>query len=126
MWALLKSLLLKWTLIKAILRALGSLGWLLPLAMLLKAIGLPLLIVLAVLALPLIVVLVVIGLPLVFVVLVGGALLSFALWVASMGLLALKIAIPIVLVVWLLRWLSSRGNDATPDTPAADSGGGTA
>ena len=35
MWSLLKSLVLKWAVLKALLRALGSLGWLLPVALLL-------------------------------------------------------------------------------------------
>ncbi len=68
MWVLLKSLLAKWAILKLVLKAFGSLGWLLPLALLLKAIGLPFLIVLALLALPLILVLAIIGLPLLLVV----------------------------------------------------------
>lgn len=119
MWTLLKSLLSKLALVQALLRILGSLGWLLPLAFILKAVGVPLLILLAVLALPLFIVLAVIGLPLLLVVVVGGALLAFTLWVVSMGLMALKIALPIVLVVWALRWFTrDRG---TP--PVADEGG---
>ena len=122
MWALLKSLLLKWALLKSLLRILASLGWLLPLGLLLKTIGIPLLIVLAVLAIPLFIVLAVIGLPLLLIVGVGGALLAFTLWLLSVGMLALKIVVPVVLVVWCLRWLRSDKSctaDADGDTPPA-------
>ena len=50
MWTLLKSLLTKWALFKVLLRTLGSLAWLIPIALILKAIGLPMLITLAILA----------------------------------------------------------------------------
>ena len=124
MWTLLKSLFAQWAVLRLVLKGIGSLGWLLPLAFLLKTFGLPLLVVLAVLALPLLIVLAVIGLPLILIVVVGGALLTFTLWIVSMGLLALKVAIPILLVAWLVRSLirwASRSNDgatglsSTPD-----------
>ena len=50
MWVLLKSLLAQWAIVKLVLKAFGSLGWLLPLAFVLKALGLPLLLLLAALA----------------------------------------------------------------------------
>ena len=110
MLSLLKSLLLKWALLKSLLRILASLGWLVPLALLLKTIGVPLLILLAVLALPLFIVLAVIGLPLLLVGVVGGGLLVLTMWIASLGLVVLKIAIPIFLVIWIIRWfMSDRG-----------------
>ena len=49
MWALLKSLLTKWAFFKVLLKALGSLAWLIPIAFVLKAIGLPFLLLLLVL-----------------------------------------------------------------------------
>ena len=52
MWTLIKSLLLKWALLKWLLKSLGSLGILVPIAFVLKMVGLPVLMVLAVLALP--------------------------------------------------------------------------
>ncbi len=52
MWLLLKSLLAKWAILKLVLKAFGSLGWLLPIAFVLKALGLPFLLLLAVIALP--------------------------------------------------------------------------
>ncbi len=118
MWVLLKSLLAKWAILKLVLKALGSLGWLLPLALLLKAFGLPFLIVLALLALPLIIVLAVIGLPLLLVAVVGGALLTFTLWIVSLGVAVLKLAIPILLIYWIVRWFWSRGGEDAP--PASE------
>lgn len=118
MWALLKSILLKWALLKSLWRILASLGWLLPLAFVLKAVGAPLLILLAVLALPLFILLAIIGLPLLLIVLVGGGLLMFTMWIVSLGLVALKIAIPILLVVWAVRWFTRDSGT----TPKADEG----
>jgi hypothetical protein len=120
MWAFLKAILVKWALIKSLLKILGSLGWLLPLAFILKAVGLPILILLAVLAIPLFIVLAVIGLPLILVVVVGGALLTFTMWIVSMGLLALKVALPIILVVWIIRWLMRPRDDGATQAPGAD------
>lgn len=114
MWVLLKSLLARWAILKLVLKAFGSLGWLLPLALVLKAIGLPFLFVLALLALPLLVVLAVIGLPLLLVAVVGGALLTITLWIASLGLAALKLAIPLLAIAWLVRWILGRGAEAPP------------
>jgi hypothetical protein len=117
MWAFLKAILVKWALIKSLLKILGSLGWLVPLAFILKAVGLPLLILLAVLAIPLLIVLAVIGLPLILVVVVGGALLTFTMWIVSMGLLALKIALPIIAIFWVIRWLTRSRDNGTSETP---------
>lgn len=111
MWALIKSLLLKWSLFKLLLKSLGSLAWLIPVAFILKAIGIPALILLAVLALPLILVLMVLGLPLLLIVIVGGGLLMVTFWVVSIGLVALKVALPIILVFWIVRWLTRRNGD---------------
>ena len=47
MWSLIKSLLLKWALLKWLLKSLGSLGILVPIAFVLKMVGLPVLMVLA-------------------------------------------------------------------------------
>jgi hypothetical protein len=116
MWSLLKSLLLKWALVKTILKALGSLGWLLPLALVLKAVGLPVLMLLAVLAIPLVIVLAVLGLPLLLIVVVGGGLITFTMWLLSMGLFALKLALPFVLIYWIWRWFS-RSEPGTPEPP---------
>jgi hypothetical protein len=104
MWSLITSVLLRWAALKALLRALASLGWLLPLGWLLKAVGVPALILLAVLAIPLFLVLAVIGLPIVLVLVVGGILLMLTMWMLSLGVFVLKLAIPALLIYWLLRW----------------------
>lgn len=110
MWALLKSLLGQWALFKVLLKALGSLAWLLPIAFLLKAIGLPMLVLLAVLALPIFLILALVGLPLMFVLITGIILLAGFFFLLTLGIAVLKIVIPVVLVVWLLRWLFGNGN----------------
>ena len=102
MWAILKSLLTKLAIWKLLLKSLGSLAWLVPVAFLLKAIGLPALILLGVLALPLLLVLLVLGLPIILVFLMGGFLLSITMAVLSIGLVALKMAIPIAIVWFVL------------------------
>lgn len=109
MWALLKSLLAQWALFRVLLAALGRLAWLLPIAFLLKAIGLPMLVLLAVLALPIFLVLAIVGLPLMFVLITGVLLLAGFFFLLTLGIAVLKIVIPILLVVWLLRWLFGNG-----------------
>jgi hypothetical protein len=115
MWTLLKSLLTKWAIIKLILKGFGSLGILVPIAFVLKMIGLPVLIVLAVLALPVLIVLAIIGLPFILVFMVGGVLLAMISGALAIGMMALKIIIPIALVVLLVRWLMPKF-DAPPKT----------
>lgn len=114
MWVLLKSLLTKWAILKLVLKGLGSLGWLLPLAFILKAFGLPFLVMLAVLALPLLLVLAVIGLPFLLVALVGGFLITVTMWIVGIGVAALKLAIPLLLIYWVLKWMFGRG-DSGPE-----------
>src|SRR5262245_4202683 len=117
MWALIKSLLLKWAFLKALIKSLGSLGILLPLAFLLKTFGLPLLIVLAILAVPILIVLVFLGLPFLLVFVIGGFLLSIVGSVLTVGLGLLKIVLPIILVVWLIRWIWGWGRNGGKPAP---------
>lgn len=121
MWPILKDLLVRGILAKTVLRSFGWLAWLLPLGFLLKFIGWPLVAVLGVLALPVLALLLVIGLPIFVVLLLGGALLALVGTVLSVGVALVKILVPIVLVVWVLRWLlRDRGAvDATGAAPAA-------
>jgi len=114
MWTLIKGLLLKWAMLKWLLKSLGSLGILVPIAFILKMVGLPVLIVLAVLAPSGLLMLALFGMPFILVFLLGGALLAILSAVLSFGLMALKIVVPIVLIVWLLRWLL-RSNGSKPD-----------
>ena len=130
MIALLKWILARWALFKLLLKSFGALAWLLPLAMLLKALGWPVLLVLGVLAVPLFIVLMIIGLPLLLIAAAAGIMLMIAFWVVSTGLLLIKIAIPILLVVWLIRWFAGssrgRGNGGRPAKPggSGSTGGG--
>lgn len=110
MWALLKSLLAQWALFKLLLQALGKLAWLVPVAFLLKAVGLPVLILLAVSALPVFFVLALVGFPAMAVLVLGIVLLLGLFALLSIGIAVLKIVVPIVLVVWLVRWLLRNGN----------------
>lgn len=119
MWSLITSLLAKWALFKLLLKTLGSMAWLLPVAFILKLIGLPVLIVLAILAAPVFIILAIIGLPIMFVIVAGVLLLVGFFFLLSMGLLVLKIAIPIILIYWVIRWLFRNGKKNSID-PAVD------
>ena len=118
MWALLKSLLTKWAFFKVLLKALGSLAWLIPVAFVLKAIGLPFLLLLLVLGAPILIVLAVIGLPVLVVLVLGGFLISALFALLALGVTALKIALPIVFVVWIVNWfVKSRENPGGEVSP---------
>jgi hypothetical protein len=116
MWTLLKSLLTKWALFKVLLKTLGSLAWLIPIALVLKAIGLPMLLLLLILALPIFIILALVGLPFLLVLVGGGLLLGGFFFLLSLGLAALKIAIPIMIIVWLVRWLTRDRPKPSTDT----------
>ena len=115
MWSLITSLLAKWALLKLLLKTLGSLGWLLPIAFILKFVGIPVLVVLAILALPVFIVLAIVGLPIMFVIVAGIMLLVGFFFLLSIGILALKIIIPILLVYWLVRWWFRNGKKNSID-----------
>jgi hypothetical protein len=119
MWGLITSLLTKWAVLKLLLKTLGSLGWLLPVAFILKLIGLPVLAVLAFLALPVFIILAIVGLPIMFVIVAGILLLVGFFVMLSIGVAVLKIAIPILLVYWLLRWWFRNGKQSSID-PTVD------
>ena len=122
MWALLKSLLAKWAFFKVLLKALGSLAWLIPFAFVLKAIGIPALILLMVMGVPILIVLAIIGLPLILVLVVGGFLISTLFAILAIGVTALKVAIPIVLIVWIVNWFikSREEPDGAMPPPLSD------
>jgi hypothetical protein len=115
MWALIKSLFAQWALFKILLKSLGSLAWLLPVAFLLKFLGIPALIVLAVLALPLFIILLIVGLPMAFVAVTGVVILAGIFFLLSLGIAVLKLAIPIVIVYFLFKWIfgSRKTGDGT-------------
>ena len=111
MWAILKTLAIQGILARTALRSLGWLAWLLPIGFLLKWVGLPLLAVLGVLAMPVLLLLLVVGLPIFVVLLLGGALIAVLGALLSVGLAVAKLAIPIVLIVLVVRWILRREPD---------------
>jgi hypothetical protein len=120
MWTVLKALALR----MAVGRTLGGMLatlflFLVPLAGVLKVIGLPILIVLGVVGAPIFLLLAAIGLPVLVVVGFGGVILLLVGGLLALGILAIKIALPIILIVWLVKWW--RGKPKKPQPPAAPS-----
>ena len=76
-----------------------------PLAAVLKFIGVPALLVLGIVGAPLFTILAAIGLPAMFVVGIGGVIMLFVGLFIAAGIFAIKIALPIILIVWFVRWL---------------------
>ena len=114
MWMLLKGLAVRFTVGRTVGGMLATLfAVLLPIGGILKFVGLPLLLVLGVLGAPLFLLLAVIGLPLLFVVGIGGALLLFIGVLLTLGVMALKIVLPIVLLVWFVRWVFRKDRPAS-------------
>jgi len=113
-WSLIKAILIKLGVLRGLLAVLGSLAAILPLAIaLLKLIGLPLLVVMLVLGLPLLVVLALLGFPLIAVLAIGGIVMGMVLAVITLGLVALKFFLFVVVPIWLAfriaRWAFRRG-----------------
>lgn len=106
---------------------LGGLALLLPIAMLLKVIGIPLLIVLMVVGAPVLILLLLFGLPVFAVLAVGGALIGLLATMLMIGVAALKFAVLVVLPIWLMWkigcWLwratFGRGHDGDGGSPPA-------
>jgi hypothetical protein len=121
MWSLISRLVLKLAAIRWLFK-LGGLSLLLPLALLLKTIGIPLLLILGVLALPLLFVLFLFGLPIFAVLLFGGLIMGVLSFVLTIGVAAIKIGIFVVLPIWLMWklvcWIFRRG-DSGPSAPPA-------
>lgn len=119
MWSAIRWLVLRLAALRWILK-LGGLGVLIPIALLLKTIGLPVLIVLAVLALPILILLLLFGLPIFLVLLAGSAIMGLIGMVLTIGVAVLKIGVFIVLPIWLcvrlVKWIScgfkKRGGDS--------------
>ena len=126
MWSFISRLVLRLAALRWLFK-LGGLGLLLPIALVLKAIGLPVLIVLMVLALPVLALLFLFGLPIFLVLLAGGAVMGLLGMVMTLSLVALKIALFVVLPAWAIWKLGSmlfcrrKGNG--PDDSGASTGG---
>jgi hypothetical protein len=109
MWMLLKGLALRFALGRTIGGLFATLLLVLvPIAGVLKMVGLPLLIVLGVIGAPLFLLLAAIGLPVLLVLGIGGVLIFLLGVLLALGVLAIKIVLPIVLVAWLVRWIFGR------------------
>jgi len=135
MWSAIKWLLLRIAAIRWVFK-LGWLGVLIPIAFVLKAIGLPLLLILLVLALPVLLMFFVFGLPVFLVVMAGGAFMGLVSFVLTLSFAVIKIAIFIVLPIWLVfaiapriaRWFrggnggDSKPNASPPNPPPTASG----
>ncbi len=121
MWVLLKSLIVKWALLRYALGSLGGLLALAPIAWLLKVIGIPLLIILGIIAIPLLILLAAVGLPIAAVLAIGAMILALLGMLLSVGMVVVKILVFVVLpilAVWLVfRWVMDsgrpRGGEAT-------------
>jgi hypothetical protein len=107
MWSAIRWLVLRLVAARWLFK-LSGLALLIPIAMLLKTIGLPLLGVLSVLALPVLILLFVFGLPIFLVLVVGGLFMGLVGIVLTIGLAAIKIGLFIVLPVWLVWALFSK------------------
>jgi len=123
---------------------LGGLALLLPIAALLKVIGVPLLAVLSIVGVPVMILLFLFGLPIFLVFIAGAAIVAVIMALLTLGLFALKIFIFVVLPILVLSkvvgwtWRSIRGkgrckpkddtppeisidpSDASPSDPIVD------
>jgi hypothetical protein len=105
---------------------LGGLALLLPLAGLLKVIGIPLLLILFVLGLPIFILLFLFGLPIFAVMILGSLAVGLMGMVLTIGVAAIKFALFVVLPIWLMwkvsKWIFKGlfgrrgGDDSTPTT----------
>jgi hypothetical protein len=134
MWAAIRWLVVRIAMIRWLFK-LGWLGLLIPIVLFLKTIGLPVLLVLAIVAIPLFFLLLLFGLPIILVVVFGSMLMGFLGLVLTLGVVALKFGLFVVLPIWLLwtlatkayRWSCKRKNgDSEPgDVPPPDTAGGS-
>jgi hypothetical protein len=102
MFASITALVVRLAAIRWAFKSLVGLGVLVPVAFLLKFVGLPILAVLSVLALPVLFVLFLFGLPIFLVLIVGGFLMAGLAFMLTVGLFALKIFLFVVLPVWIV------------------------
>jgi len=120
MWSLIKWLAMRIAAVRWLVKILGMVAFL-PIALLLKTIGLPLLLILGVLALPILFLLFLFGLPIILVLIAGGAIMGLLFAVLSIGLVVVKIAIVVVLPIWIIwtlfGWIFGRRKKNGDQTP---------
>ena len=102
MFATITSLVVRLAAIRWAIKTLVGVGVLVPVAMLLKFVGLPILAVLGVLAAPVLFVLFLLGLPVFLVLIVGAMLLAGLFFLLTIGMVAFKIFLFVVLPIWLI------------------------
>ncbi len=107
MWSLIRWLVIRLAALRWLFK-LGGLGLFLPIAFLLKLIGLPLLAILAVVGIPILILLFLFGLPVMLVLAFGSLMMGLLGVLISIGLAALKLAIFVVLPLWLVWMLVTR------------------
>ncbi len=122
MWSALRWVVLRLAAVNWLLKTIGGFAILVPIAFVLKMIGLPLLAILSAIALPVLIVLFIFGLPIFLVLIFGGMIMGLVGFVLTIGLAAIKIGIFVVLPIWLVFKLCSwifrkRGPDAPPASP---------
>ena len=102
MFATITSLVVRLAAIRWAIKTLVGVGVLVPVAMLLKFVGLPILAVLGVLAAPVLFVLFLLGLPVFLVLIVGAMLLAGLFFLLTIGMVAFKVFLFVVLPIWLI------------------------
>ena len=111
------KLFLDFVVLRVVLRSVGWLLALIPVAFLFKFVGLPLLAILGIIGLPLLVILLFLGLPIIVVLVLGSMLMAVLGAVVAVGVPLLKIILPIVAIVWLMGWFWRRGRGDAGDGP---------
>jgi hypothetical protein len=101
MWSVISRLVLRLAAVRWFFK-LGGFALLLPIAFLLKVVGLPLLAILMVLGMPILALLFLFGLPVFLVLLFGGMAMGLLGVVLTVGMAAVKFGLFVVLPIWLL------------------------
>jgi hypothetical protein len=103
MLSIVKAILMKFGMLRGLIAVLSSLAAILPIAIaLIKLLGWPIIAVLFVLSMPLLLVLAIIGFPLMAVLGIAALVMGIAFAVITLGLIALKFFLFVVLPIWLL------------------------
>ena len=106
------KLFLDFVVLRTILRSVGWLVALIPVAFLFKFVGLPLLAILGIIGLPLLLILLFLGLPIIVVLVLASMMMAVLGAVVAIGVPLLKIVLPIVAIVWLVGWFWRRGGSS--------------
>ena len=112
MIATITALVVRLAAIRWAIKTLLGVGVLVPVAMILKVVGLPILAILGVLALPILFVLFLFGLPVFLVLIVGALLMAGLSFLLTIGMVAFKIFVFVILPIWVVwtvvGWLMRR------------------